>query len=873
MADSYITTTKNKISQLQQQSDFYMQRTGQINSNLANQIIILQKNVSDYEKLTQNQGLTSAEAQYKINKSNTQVQTELAKQQTVRETGLSSTELENRAKEIKQQTGGISKPSNIIVHKPTTVRTEEIPAQQLPPQVSTTIFDAGKKRDYGFYVSDQRKNTATYGALIVSPQEAKKLQGSGRAYWELENDLSDFNKLNTEVQFSGSVPQTSGIFQSRGVYEYNRQGIIAGKEAYRQFNIISTDFKNDPASYSGYEGVKTVKTETGTSYELTPSFFQKNIDIENIYNNSLSKAKTDFSNLPSRTKKRLFFGGFSTGTLSTIAGVGEFAGTIAINMGVQTTKTGEFKTNRFYFSESNTLGRLRTTPTTRTTVKFLESPKTYAKQKITSPEFIGTGTIVGGLITIGGAGAYKNIKTYGWKTGSIETLSGFSPLRVKSGIYGQKLTADTKIKNVASTKYTNEAGVTTRIFKGSSGNIKISGVEQSAIINGQRVGAGYTITNTPTLNIRGGGSIITQGTRETFNPYTFGSRGSGTVSYNYPATKFNIKIPSVSGTTGGISSIKTARGFTIFSEAGRTEIFTGRGSYLITGGSYSKEVATGVNRFYSGRTGYYEPSGVYRLKPNVRGMEIDINKLFSGGTKGGFSTGSSGTITKTAVKTTGVKAVIPNAPTPIFKTSNTVLPPQITTTKTITPKAPSVSISQLAVKPKEEITTKAPTQTFNPPIVITGTKTKGSGISGTRSGGATIQLPKIDTKFNVKPVQDTVQTPTVIQVKKISTGQRTSTTGASTSQPAFSFNYNTPYVPVPTIPFIPPLIAGGGRGLKMGFASSRQSRTKYTPSFSALFFKIKGQAPKGTATGLRLRPIRIKKRRKNKLIMVRRVRI
>jgi hypothetical protein len=42
--------------------------------------------------------------------------------------------------------------------------------------------------------------------------------------------------------------------------------------------------------------------------------------------------------------------------------------------------------------------------------------------------------------------------------------------------------------------------------------------------------------------------------------------------------------------------------------------------------------------------------------------------------------------------------------------------------------------------------------------------------------------------------------------------------------------------------------------LGKGIAKGRQPK-KYTPSFTALFFKIKGKKPTGIETGLRLRKI------------------
>jgi hypothetical protein len=62
----------------------------------------------------------------------------------------------------------------------------------------------------------------------------------------------------------------------------------------------------------------------------------------------------------------------------------------------------------------------------------------------------------------------------------------------------------------------------------------------------------------------------------------------------------------------------------------------------------------------------------------------------------------------------------------------------------------------------------------------------------------------------------------------------------------------TPFTPIPIfpIPFFPSLDFGGVSRTFRG-----KQRKKYTPSFEALVFNIRGKQPKGLETGARIRPI------------------
>jgi len=706
------------------------------------------------------------------------------------------------------------------------------------------------------------RNTASYGALIVTPAEAKTLKGSGIAYWESE--AKNFDDALIEGQFASSVPYfASGGVKTRGIYEYNMQGIIAGKTAYSQYKNTITDFQANPSSYAGKPGVKKIETLEGTSYQLTPQYFSNQFNFKDTYKNSLTDAKTSFSNLPASTRRKLNIGSYGVGVTSTVIGVGEFAGTVVANFGVQTSKDGTFKTQKVEFG--GTLGRIRTTPTTKTTVGFLESPLEYSKQKVRSPEFLGGATVIVGGAVQGVGSAVSNIKTYGWKTGSIETLSGFSPIRIKSGIYGQNINPKTKV-NIASVKYTNQQGITSRVYSGRTGSINLYGVERSQLIKGTPTGSGYTTTQTPTLNIRGGGSIITQGTRTTISPYTFRGSGSGKVYYNAPVQNMiNLKVPAVKGVKGGTSAIQSARGLTIYEEPGRILGYASTKAYGYRGGSASKGLIDGVNKFYSGRArsipettinNIRQPSGRYKLTPQARGIEIDLNKIISGyQSQGGkVTTGGGSTKLKRITKLDpGVQAVIQETPTQTFKSSTTFAPIALKTSSSQEFKNPQVSIKKVlpAQRDKQDLFSS------NVNIVIPSQTQKVEKSSRSRSGLLTI--PQTKDLITPKSAEDQAQIPGVRQVQKVRVRLVQRSGLRNINPPAITYNIEPPfpstpssYIPPPPFPI--PAFPGGLKGFGIGNVRGRQTQA-YTPSFTALFLGIKGKEPKGVKTGLRLRPI------------------
>ena len=760
------------------------------------------------------------------------------------------------------------------------------------------------KADKPFYVSDKRKTPTQYGALFVTEKEAQKLQGSGVPYWVIKS--KDKDKALREAEFASNVPYISqkGI-KTRGIYEYNQQNIIAGKKIFGTYENISQSFKEDPTKFKGKEGYTETKTKEGMEYSLSPKYFESQINLKNVYSSSLKEAKTDFSNLPQSTRRKLNVGGYGTGVSKAGLGVVEFGGTILTNLGQQTFKKGEgMKARKFFLGGG--AGKILTSPAIQTTVKFTESPKQYIKEKSRSPDVLGQATVIVPLVTQGARALVSNIKRYGTKGGIVETTSIFSPLRIKSGVYAKPITTKTKFTNVEIIKGTNvKTGITTRAFRGSSGGIKLSGVEKSAIIKGKKIGGGSTITDTPYTEI-GGGKIVS-GVRTTYSPYTFETTGSGSV-FGAKGSKFYTQAltPKIKG---GISTTYTSRGLTAYSYPGGSKFSTSFNkvySYA-GGGATAKTGIRGVSKFIAGRrtpiyktstfgdtriklrsTTYtssrysltnvkatfkksfvYEPSGRYKLDPKISGKEYDLNKIFSGkGGEGYKFSGTGGLKTVTKLDTSGISAIVLPTTKPTFKGSSKIIPP---TTKAGT--------TSQVLAPQFKGVTKIESREIGSTISAVTPKVVSRGGTSTRSRQTPVTILSSNVFTGVKPKGkvDTaiknLQTQKIVPVQKVSLRSISTSifTGYGGTPVPTTYTPTTPKIPVP---FTFPLLSGMFSGsLGSGKVKSRRTERKYTPSFKALFFNIKGKAPKGTATGLRLRPITpgFSFFRKKKVIKVRRI--
>lgn len=716
-----------------------------------------------------------------------------------------------------------------------------------------------------FYVSTEgRQATQQLGALFVTPQEAIKLKGTGVAYWEMQS--TNIDDALIEANFAFNTPYINKNVNTRGVYEYNLQNILAGKAIYSEYKNIITNFQANPEAYAGMEGVEVLRSTKGVQYNLTPEYFEKNINYSSIYSNSFDATKLSFSELPKNVRTKLNVASYGQGLLQGAVGMAEFGVTVFVNMGVQTYKEGEFttKSRRFYFSESSALGDIATYPTIQNKGFW---------NKVKSPDVLGQATLIVPLVAELGVSSFKNVRSLGWKAGTAETLASLSPFRIKEGIYGEKLTAQTKF-NTEGFKFTNSEGITTRVFSGGSttGGTRIGGFESSQVINGQTIGKGMVITEAPFTEIRAGGAIINQGIRTTITPYQFEGAGAGTsalVRGNNYYTQF--LSPSYKG---GLSSVYTSRGLDIYETPGVTSIYTTKGSKLklSSGSSYVQEGV--LTKYLSGEarpiyetiygdtlidlnTGTYtrdfirQPSGKYKVNPQIRGVEYDLNKILSGfGDKGYTSFRGSGGKGSTLISetTTQIQAIIPKVlQKPVYKTPTSLVPVQNLK-----------NVKRQSAYYGAGLYERTESQEFNYGFNVNAISLQAIAQKvnqGQKNKARVLAIPKSEFalgqgSFNKESLNYiSRQVIKVRQIQKI-----------SLQAPTFSYPFNAPRFtdfaqPINT-GYFPTLDLPGGFTDRLGIGNAKAQRSKiaYTPSFTALFFKIRGKK-RTNKTGLDLRPV------------------
>jgi hypothetical protein len=398
-------------------------------------------------------------------------------------------------------------------------------------------------------------------------------------------------------------------------------------------------------------------------------------------------------------------------------------------------KTGKLATeefvdkNSYYFSKAPKPVK---TP-------FLTSPISWVGETFTSPRTVTTVGLTAVTISAGVKGGISNIKEYGFKAGTAETLSGFSPVRFKTQIYSPKL-------ETANFEGTVLKGSKLKLFTGEtkSGDISMFGAETKA--------GGWVVTESSAVRVYGGGAYTDFGTRTTLNTYQFGKFTSGTPYIVNTETGIAIASPTAKGGVNVLGSTGTAQ----FEFGGK--IIPATPSNIIpiditkSGGYSTSTGVSGISKFTSAPTtsgsefvkgGSFEvistKSGVSALSQQGRftGTEINLKNFLAGfgkGTTGVTSfkggTGSSGTsfgnggVVNTITTQTTPTVSLPKLTSPVqtFGTSTT-FPVVFPTTK-----QEQVSISQtkieeqqqtatqinsfMDVKTDQQIFTTTPTQTF-----------------------------------------------------------------------------------------------------------------------------------------------------------------
>jgi hypothetical protein len=667
-------------------------------------------------------------------------------------------------------------------------------------------------------VTEEQPIIQERGTLSVTPEEAGRLQTSEKASYVKITSTAP-QEVIQEAKFKSNIPVSTA--RTEGAYKFTREN-IAGREAlYTDYKIITQQVAQDPLKYKGEKGF--VIDEKAGTYQLTPEFYESKIDFAGIQKGASAKAKSQFQNLPVETQRKLRFG--ETITSASRVGV---AGAEFISIDVPY----KFLTGYNYQAKDS---KVYTALSTRlASIPSANSVATYS------------GAVAGVGATFGtGAGQLiKHAKTFGVRSAIIEAGGAFAPLRPTPSI-SSAFGAKTRYK-VISFKETKPTGEIVRYNYGTGRageGINLRGVEVfKPLKSGGYKFTSYNVAEAPAIKYIGGefsagtrvvsykstGKII--GTGKGTIPKTSGVQLEGGVVGQKTTILKDVYIPSPAYPKGtGYTFTKAGTGYSSTIGAVSKQINPRRVNYL------SGE-AEGVSKFKIGKDYWIaEPSGKYKMKPTTIVKEFDITPPSSlGGSKitrisEGVTTRGGGRPKVRTPKSQTIKIKAETLPTTTQPPKST----QVIKTRSITSSSQKSGLMSANVLAQfaGAVQRGRSRLTFSPalPSRTTGKLKTGTGTGLITSSGTG--------QTNI---------------------QRQSSRGVFGGSGGGGYNFPTPSIPKTNIPIAPIALGLGGFSAKSSSKVFKggKKRVKYTPSFSALAFKIYGEAPKGSAkTGLGFRPI------------------
>ena len=312
------------------------------------------------------------------------------------------------------------------------------------------------------------------GLPTITKEQEQKLVSGGeftKPYWLLDA-FTPSGIIKESVASTGINVLKSPIgFDTLGSHDITWANIITAKKTYRartelesEIGKIGKEFQIDPTKFSSEIGFKATedKYELGEDYFKTLPSYKKYFGMfddesgtlkESFYLESLKEAKKRREKATSAANVKLTAGSLGLWGVKTIVGFGEFGASILQAGSVQTIEPG--KKNKFWVSfakekPSSFLGKVSAMPFTPSTSGFKAfSPSTWknvgswAKELPSRPgtlmnialttSFIGAG-VVGGFKATAIERAGGATKWGARGTVFSETLSGFSPYKISSGI-------------------------------------------------------------------------------------------------------------------------------------------------------------------------------------------------------------------------------------------------------------------------------------------------------------------------------------------------------------------------------------------------------------------------------------------------------
>lgn len=712
--------------------------------------------------------------------------------------------------------------------------------------------------------------------LTVTPKESKQNLGTAPV-WVVQSKNTPkgmIEAVDVEARYTNtpaSYKRSSNYGISAGQREFGTTNLLINKEAYdaevayrKQAQKSVNAFKENPKAFQGAKGVKaeslTVwdngnKTQT-ISYTLTPEYFKglpayKNIEQRKsmvnekgflkpeVYKNYVGKAKLlnrDLGQFESSSLKVAEKDYAIINTAQNIGyGIAEYGASIGGRQGTIEQIKGGIKLPR-----PQILKNVRSTPTVQTSVKFFDNPIKWTKETVTTrPAVTYPVVAVAGIGTLTASTTAKNIKSFGLKTGVIETTKYFSPLRIGQTTFQPNIAKELKTTTgvgkeyqlgdyaLSKTKYVQDIGT----LSGGSGKIKLTNYQLTKTLSdGSSVGFGSTSVKTPAYQYIGGnlkkvnlkynfvteftakpygqGYKISSMTRDQFGNFRAGESVGFRQDFDVNTKTSIYRTASVKQSTTA-TLIDKGKGFY---DKGAYIDFTNTYKPLTKSVGASFRVSDAPSQSFSIKSGIIPKTSYSSFGSQV---SATAPKIKAASTPKGY--------TSPVIDTTAINSI-----------SKTSLIPKVTTSLLPRTAVAAVSIPKL--------TTAAVTASTTKPVLATKI--------------STVSFPTLSTAVATAPAVSSAFKPAITQM----TGLKTATTSIyarpSTVTPAITTPSFTP-PSIPLIPFIPPFLIGGGFGLAAGTRSFKaKGGYGYTPSYTAVVKGIKGIAPKKKFfTGFELRPI------------------
>ena len=628
----------------------------------------------------------------------------------------------------------------------------------------------------------------------------RKATGKDVPLWVLDPSQD----IARQFEYAGSTPVYTGVLTGRAKVEENLARVQTSRMYFAQEQEIIKNFKSNPEQFFKEGKAKKVETKEGTQYQLTEEAFKgfgKDFDKRaNAY------AREQYLNLSSKERAKYAVQSGVLGVQRVVFGAGSmFAGKI---------EEGE------KFSLVSTY-------------KPTEPSRYYSGEFL-----IPAGVVVYGASTLGATG-YSNIKSLGWKAGTLETAQYLSPIRIKSGVYGSKLNENVKL-NVEVGKGENF------VRKFGVGTTKSGTDVYQYQLQGKTGGQGYKLQTGEYYNVKYGGAVVEKGNFFVGERYAFVPTGSGSAYKFQKVGDISIKGTGIKGGSSNVEilnrevlMVDTSGKYTYGNLPFNNKIYLGGGSY--------KDLGKGMKYFETGQTtpeitsgkGIFSRPKVIRFSPQTigteyQGYQIQPIRGSAGGGKASFSTKGLGQLQTTTMK---------------FGELPVISPP--TSTQITTPKVVSSFTATTTNVPSSVISFSLPK--FKSPEVKLSPKLKQTLVPS-----RTIEKPKQDysqipslfeySSSSTRQIQPPISIPTQPQLQKPQQKQRpiidfptklSPRTGGYDFGEGFSSNF----------PPIPPFLIGG-----LGISGSlRRIGTKpkygYTPDYTSLIKGVKGKQTKGIASG------------------------